>query len=489
MMDRIYACIDLKSFYASCECKERNLDPITTNLVVADLSRTEKTICLAVSPSLKAYGLKGRSRLYEVISKIKEVNEKRKKDNRIKEFKTKSYDDNVIKMNPLVKIDYIVAKPRMSLYLKYSSEIYNVYLSFLAKEDIYVYSIDEVFCDLTNYLSYYKMNATELVSKMIMAVYNKTGITATGGVGTNLYLAKVAMDIMAKHTKPNSDGVRIAYLDEITYRKTLWNHIPLTDFWRIGKGIATKLNDNKIYTMGDICLEAIKNENKLFKLFGVNAELIIDHAWGIEPCTLLDIKNYEPENNSLSSGQVLHEPYTKDKARIIVREMVDTLVLDMISKNYVCDMIVLTVGYDIININNGYNGIINKDYYGRSVPKEAHGSRIIDHFTASTKLITDNTISLFNEITKDELLIRRIGLAFQNLKKNDEIKKTKSVIQLDLFTNKEFDFTKEKEELKVQKTIINIKNKYGKNAILKGVDLVDGATMRERNNEIGGHKA
>ncbi len=485
-MDRVYACIDLKSFYASCECRERNLDPITTNLVVADLSRTEKTICLAVSPSLKAYGLKGRSRLYEVVTKVKEVNRIRKRNNGNKEFIKKSYDDNEIKNNSLVEIDYIVAKPRMSLYLKYSSEIYNVYLSFLSKEDIYVYSIDEVFCDLTNYLKLYKTNATELVSKMIMEVYNKTGITATGGVGTNMYLAKVAMDVMAKKTKPNSDGVRIAYLDELLYREKLWNHVPLTDFWRIGKGLSKTLNDNKMYTMGDICLESIHNEDKLFKLFGINAELIIDHAWGIEPCTLSDIKNYKPENNSLSSGQVLHEPYNKTKTRIIVREMVDNLVLNMVSKNYLCNGVVLTIGYDVSNLNNGYTGVIKKDYYGRSIPKEAHGTVKLDHFTSSTKIITDKTIDLYNEIVKDNLLIRRIGLAFVNLKKNDT-SNLKTMIQMDLFNNTEIDLTKEKEERDVQKAVIDIKKKYGKNSLLRGIDLMEGATTIERNKEIGGH--
>lgn len=487
MMDRVYACIDLKSFYASCECCERKLDPITTNLVVADITRTEKTICLAVSPTLKAYGLKGRSRLYEVVSKIKEENIKRKKNNGNKEFIKKSYNDNVIKLNPNIEIDYIIAKPRMSLYLKYSSEIYNVYLNFLSKEDIYIYSIDEVFCDLTNYLKLYKMTGEELVSKMITEVYNKTGITATGGVGTNLYLAKVAMDILAKHTKPNKDGVRIAYLDEKLYREKLWDHVPLTDFWRIGRGISKTLNDNKMYTMGDICLESIRNEDKLFKLFGVNAELIIDHAWGIEPCTLQDVKKYKPESNSLSSGQVLHTPYNKTKTRIIVREMVDNLVLEMVSKNFLCDSIVLTIGYDVENLNNGYTGIIKKDYYGRNIPKEAHGTIKLDHYTSSTKLIEERTISLFNEITKDNLLIRRIGLAFINLKMENENINAKNMIQMDLFTNKEIDLEKEKEERKVQKTVIDIKKKYGKNSLLRGIDLIEGATMIERNQEIGGH--
>ena len=486
-MDRVYACIDLKSFYASVECVERKLNPLTTNLVVADVSRTEKTICLAVSPSLKSYGLKGRARLYEVVSKIKEVNKERKKTIN-NEFTGKSFNNNVIKMNKNMEIDYIVARPRMSLYLKYSSEIYNIYLSFLSKDDIYVYSIDEVFCDLTNYLKLYKMTAQELVSKMIMAVYNQTGITATGGVGTNLYLAKVAMDIMAKHAKPNSDGVRIFYLDTLSYRKLLWNHRPLTDFWRIGKGYEKKLLDNKMYTMGDICLESIKNEDKLFKLFGVNAELLIDHAWGYEPCTLKDIKNYRPENTSISTAQVLHEPYNKTMGRIIVREMAYNLTLDMISKDYKTDMIGLSVGYDVENLNNNYEGVIKKDYYGRDVPKEAHSSKKIEYFTSSAETIEKAMVSLYNDIVKDKLLIRRISIAFFNLKKSDEVKE-KNVIQMDLFNQNNIDIKKEKEDIEIQKAVLNIKNKYGKNALLRGIDLLEGATTRERNNEIGGHRA
>ena len=481
-MERIYACIDLKSFYASVECRERGLDPITTNLVVADLSRTEKTICLAVSPSLKQYGLSGRARLFEVVSKIKEENLKRKKKNGNKEFISKSYMDNKLKLNPNIAIDYIVAKPRMSLYLKYSSEIYNVYLDFLSKEDIYVYSIDEVFCDLTNYLKHYKMNANELVSKMIMTVFEKTGITATGGIGTNPYLAKVAMDVMAKHTKPNSDGVRIAELNEHTYREKLWEHTPLTDFWRIGKGIANKLMENKMFTMGDICRESIKNEDKLFKLFGVNAELIIDHAWGYEPCTLKDIKDYKPDNSSISTNQVLHEPYPKNKARIIVREMVDDLVLNLVNKNLVTDIIILTVNYDIENTVN-YTGTIKKDYYGRIVPKEAHGTVKLDHLTSSYDLIAERIVDLYNKITDDKLSIRRIGISFGNIVSDDNSK----VIQIDLFNS--IDVSKEKDEKNVTNAVLSIKNKYGKNAILRGIDLVDGATTIDRNNQIGGHRA
>ena len=489
-MDRVYACIDLKSFYASCECVERHLNPLTTNLVVADSERTEKTICLAVSPSLKAYGLSGRSRLYEVVSKIKKVNELRKNKLKNKDFTLKSFDANKIKLNPMIEVDYIIAKPRMSLYLKYSSEIYSIYLSFLSKDDIYVYSIDEIFCDLTDYLNLYHLTPEKLVSKIIMEVYKKTGITATGGIGSNLYLAKVAMDILAKHAKANSDGVRIAKLDTLSYRKLLWSHRPLTDFWRIGKGYANKLEENKIYTMGDICLESIKDENKLFKLFGINAELLIDHAWGYEPCTISDIKKYKPNVTSISSGQVLHEPYSFSKTKIIVSEMVDDLVLSMVSKNMVCDMIILTVGYDVSNLENDYHGVIKKDYYGRSIPKEAHGTIRINHFTSSTKIILEKTISLYEKIVNKDLSIRRINLVFCNLISRNEQKANKSSIQLDLFNiGEEINRDDEEKENKIQKTVLDIKKKYGKNAILKGIDLLDGATGIERNEEIGGHKA
>ena len=386
-------------------------------------------------------------------------------------------------MNPNIAIDYLVAKPRMSLYLKYSSEIYNVYLGFLSKDDIYVYSIDEVFCDLTDYLKHYKLSAKELVSKMIMEVYNKTGITATGGIGTNPYLAKVAMDILAKHTKPNSDGVRIAELDTISYRKSLWNHVPLTDFWRIGRGIAAKLNANKMYTMGDICLESIKNEEKLFKLFGVNAELIIDHAWGYESCTLEAIKKYKPESSSISTNQVLHTPYTKLKGKIIVREMVDDLTITLVSRKYVTDMITLVIGYDIENLKNDYNGNIKKDYYGRSVPEGVHGTVKLNHLTNSYKIISDEVVKLYEKLVDPKLSIRRIGLAFANLVNDNNDK----LMQLDLFSST--NLKDENDDKKITDTVINIKKKYGKNAILRGIDLVDGATAQDRNNQIGGHHA
>ena len=492
-MDHIYACIDLKSFYASVECVERKLNPLTTNLVVADLSRTEKTICLAVTPSLKQYGLSGRARLYEVVQKVKEINKTRKlkaKGN----FTGKSSDDVELKENPKIELDYIVAPPRMKYYMAYSNKIYNVYLKYLAPEDIYVYSIDEVFMDITNYLKMYKMKPRELVTKIIRDVYDTTGITATGGIGTNMYLAKVAMDIVAKHAKADDKGVRIAGLDEMTYRKLLWDHRPLTDFWRVGKGISKKLEENNIYTMGDICLTSLKNENKLFKLFGVNAELLIDHAWGYEPVSIKDVKSYKPINNSLSSGQVLHEPYDYKKTKLIVREMTENITLDMVDKHYVTDLVVLTIGYDISNLDN-FSGETKKDYYGRSTPKPAHGTIKLDHKTASTKTIMKAVMELFDKIINPKLLTRRINITVCNLVNEDSVVNEKVIKQFDLFSNNEIEENKKKKELedekvekRIQKTILDIKNKYGKNAILKGMDLEEGATTRERNEQVGGHR-
>ncbi len=419
-MERIYACIDLKSFYASVECVERNLNPLTTNLVVADLSRTEKTICLAVTPSLKQYGLSGRSRLYEVIQKVSEINKKRKITSKGK-FTGKSFDDDELKDNPKLELDYIIAPPRMKYYMNYSNKIYTVYLKYIAPEDIYVYSIDEVFMDITNYLKLYKMKPRELITKIITDVYETTGITATGGIGTNMYLAKVAMDIVAKHAKADSNGVRIAGLDEMTYRKLLWDHRPLTDFWRVGKGIAKKLEENRIYTMGDICLTSLKNENKLFSLFGINAELLIDHAWGYEPVTMEDVKKYRPSTNCLSSGQVLHTPYDCEKTKLIVREMTELLTLDMVDKHYVTDEIVLTIGYDISNISDNYSSEIKKDFYGRMVPKPSHGTIRLDHRTSSTKIITNAVIKLYNQIINPKLLTRRINITVCNLVNEEKV--------------------------------------------------------------------
>ena len=497
-MDRIYMCIDLKSFYASVECRERGLDPMTTNLVVADPNRTEKTICLAVSPSIKQYGIPGRARLFEVIQKVKEMNYKRRKENNVYKFIGKSYNDIELKNNKKLEIDYIIAEPRMSYYMNYSTKIYNIYLKYLSSDDIYVYSIDEVFCDITDYLTYYKMTARELVTKIIEDVYDNTGITATAGIGTNMYLAKVAMDIVAKKMKPNSKGVRIAGLDERTYRKLLWKHKPLTDFWRVGNGYAKKLNDNNIYTMGDVARCSIENEELLYKLFGVNAELLIDHAWGWEPCTIRQVKSYKPERNSISSGQVLHSPYNYEKAKLIVREMVDLLVLDLVAKHLVTNQLVLTVGYDILNLTNkeiDYKGEITTDHYGRKIPKHAHGTANIDHKTSSTKIIMDSVMDLFDRIVNKKLLVRRINITACNVEDENNVRETISYKQFDLFTDyKKLDNEnrkikeEEQEERKLQHALLDIKNKYGKNAILKGMNLQEGATTIERNSQIGGHK-
>ncbi len=496
-MDRIYACIDLKSFYASVECVERKLDPLTTNLVVADNARTQKTICLAVSPSLKKYGIGGRARLFEVVSKVKNINKKRK-DKINGNFRGKSFDDIQLKNNKYLKLDYIVATPRMSYYMKYSTKIYNIYLKYLSSDDIYVYSIDEVFCDLTNYLDYYKLSPRELITKIIKDVFDTTGITATGGIGTNLYLAKVAMDIVAKHMKPNEFGVRIAGLDELTYRKLLWNHKPLTDFWRVGKGYNNKLIKNNIYTMGDICRCSINNEDLLYRLFGVNAELLIDHAWGYEPCNLNDIKNYKPSNNSISSGQVLHCPYNYEKTKLVVKEMTEALVLDLVSRGLVTNRVVLTIGYDIDNLKriNDYDGEVVTDYYGRMVPKPAHGTVALIDKTSSTRLLIDKTIELFDKIIDKKLLVRRICVAFGNVVDEKASSNEIRYEQINLFMNynevykkRLEDKIKENKEKKIQYTMIYIKNKVGKNAIFKGMNLKDGGTAIARNNQIGGHRA
>ena len=498
-MEKIYACIDLKSFYASVECVERNLDPLTTNLVVADNSRTEKTICLAVSPSLKQYGLSGRARLFEVVTKVKEINFERKKKISNHTFIGSSYNDNNLKDFPNLSLDYIVATPRMNLYMKYSTKIYNIYLKYLSPNDIHVYSIDEVFCDLTNYLKYSKKSATEFVTDMIKDVYDTLGITATAGIGTNLYLAKVAMDIVAKHAKPNQFGVRIASLDEMTYRKLLWHHTPLTDFWRVGNGYSKKLAEYGMYTMGDIAKCSLDNDELLYKLFGINAELLIDHAWGYEPCTIELIKKYKPTINSLSSGQVLHEPYNFTDAKLIVKEMTDLLALDLVNKNLVTDHLVLTIGYDVENLTNpyirdNYIGEITTDYYGRRIPKPAHGTIRLDHKTSSSLLITKKMTELYDKIVNKHLLIRRINIAACSLEKEGIIKETKT-IQFDLFTdydklNKEQEREQIQEQIdnKLGKTLINIKNKYGKNAILKGMNYLKASTAIDRNSQVGGHK-
>ena len=499
-MDKTYMCMDLKSFYASVECRERNLDPLDTNLVVADEERTDKTICLAVSPSLKSYGISGRARLFEAKQKVREVNYQRKKDNQYKPFIGKSYINSELIKDSSLELDFIKAVPRMKLYMKYSTDIYNIYLKYIAPEDILVYSIDEVFCDITNYLKFYKMTAEELVMKMIEDVYNTTGITATAGIGTNMFLAKVAMDITAKKMQPNEFGVRIATLDERKFKEQLWNHKPLTDFWRIGKGYAKKLEDNKMYTMGDVARMSINNEDLLFKLFGVNAEFLIDHAWGYEPCTIEQAKSYKPTSNSISSGQVLHCPYDYKKTKLIVKEMVDNLVLDLVEKKLKASQFVLTIGYDIDNLTNPkisklYNGEITTDMYGRKIPKHAHGTINIDHKTSSTTIIMNEVLKLYDRITNPILLVRRINLVASNVVSEDKVENKPQRQQLDLFTNyQEQDelnkkqIEREKEDAKIQKTILELKRRYGKNAILKGMNLEEGATAIERNREVGGHK-
>ena len=485
-MERVYACIDLKSFYASVECVERGLNPITTNLVVADNSRTEKTICLAVSPSLKQYNIGGRARLFEVISKIKEANKNRKKNNNYRSFTGKSIDDNILKSDKTKEIDFLVAPPRMSYYMNYSIKIYNIYLKYLDQEDIYVYSIDEVFIDITNYLKYYGLSSEELITKIIKDIYNTTGITATAGIGTNLFLAKVAMDVVAKHKKPNNFGVRIASLDELSYRKKLWNYRPITDIWRVGKGTATKLFKHGIYTMGDIAKCSINNEDLLYKLFGINAELLIDHAWGWEPCTIKSIKSYKPINKCISSGQVLQEAYNYDKTRLIIKEMGDLLSLDLVSKKLVAEQLVLTIGYDVENITNkeiNYQGEITIDNYGRTIPKHSHGTINLDYKTSSSKVIISSLLKLYNNIVNPNLLIRRINITATKLSKESD--NQRKYIQLNLLSNINNEYLEN--ETKLQNTILEIKEKYGKNSILKAMNLESGATTIERNKQIGGH--
>lgn len=500
MENRTYICIDLKSFYASVECVERGLNPLTTNLIVADPSRTQKTICLAVSPSLKAYGIPGRARHFEVIQKVKEANHKRLLQNKRKQFTGKTYDAQKLKENPNLEIDYIIAPPRMSYYMKYSTQIYNIYLKYIAPEDIYPYSIDEVFCDITNYLHYYHCTALELVTKMIHDVYDTYHITATAGIGTNLYLCKIAMDIVAKHVEPNEKGVRIAQLNEMSYRKLLWNHQPITHFWRVGKGYAKKLEEHGMYTMGDVARCSIENEELLYKLFGINAELLIDHAWGWEPCTLKSIKNYKASAHSLGSGQVLHCAYTYDKAKLVIREMADNLALSLVNKKVATSQLVLTVGYDIENLkdpkrSSQYHGEIVLDQYGRSIPKPAHGTINLKKKTSSSKLLREATVSLFEKIVNENLLIKRLNLTANNITEEHHPPKEIKYEQIDLFTDygllekeKNREEKEEQEEKILQHTLLNIKEKYGKNAILKGMNLEEGSTAKDRNKQIGGHK-
>ena len=506
-MTKQYVAIDLKSFYASVECVERGLDPLTTNLLVADASRTEKTICLAVSPSLKAYGIPGRARLFEAVQKLREANALRRIRAPKHTFTGKSWDAEKLKADPSLEIDYITAPPRMAHYMKYSAKIYEVYLKYVAPEDIHVYSIDEVFIDATPYLKTYRMTAHDLARTMIQDVLKQTGITATAGIGTNLYLCKVAMDIVAKHTEPDRDGVRIAELDEASYRALLWDHRPMTDFWRVGRGIARKLEKNGMFTMGDVARCSIGdpneffNEELLYKLFGINAELLIDHAWGWESCTIANIKAYRPTTNSLGSGQVLHCAYTAEKARLIVREMTDLLVLDLVDKGLVTDQMVLTVGYDIENltdpeISRSYKGPVVTDHYGRKVPKHAHGTANLNRKTSSTVLITEAVMALYDRIVDPKLLVRRVNLVAAHIVDEGSLETDVSMEQLDLFTDfaevqrqREEDKAALERERRRQRAVIGIKKKYGKNAIIKGMNLEEGATAMDRNRQIGGHKA
>ncbi len=498
-MEKKYLCIDLKSFYASVECVERGLNPMKTNLVVADSQRTEKTICLAVTPSLKAYGIPGRARLFEVVQRVKEVNSVRRYKAPHKKLTGEAYDADELESNPSLAVSYIVAPPRMAHYMEHSTRIYNIYLKYIAPEDIHVYSIDEVFMDITDYLGCYKCTARELAKKIIKDVLETTGITATAGIGTNMYLAKIAMDIMAKKTEADNDGVKIAELDEMSYRRQLWSHRPLTDFWRVGKGYSKKLEERGLHTMGDIARASLSpyGEESLYKLFGVNAELLIDHAWGQEPCTMADIKAYKPENKSLGSGQVLHCPYDFEHSRLVVREMIESLALDLVEKRLVTDQIVLTVGYDIENltkpdIESEYKGEVTTDFYGRRVPKHAHGTANLDRYTSSAMLITKAVMDLFDRIVDRRLLVRRINISANHIMAEGSAAAVKRYEQLDLFTD--YDRSEEEEmavkkERSIQETMIDIKSRYGKNSVIKGSDLQEGATTIDRNNQIGGHRA
>lgn len=499
-----YIAIDLKSFYASVECVERGLDPLKTNLLVADVSRTDKTICLAVSPSLKAYGISGRARLFEARQRIEEVNYERRLKAPQYELRGKSYDDDELKQHPDWAVSYIAAPPRMSFYMQYSAKVYGVYLKYIAPEDILVYSIDEVFIDVTKYLKTYKKTPHEMAMMMVKDVLKTTGITATAGIGTNMFLCKVAMDIVAKHMPADADGVRVAELDEMTFRKTLWDHKPITDFWRVGKGIARRLEALGVNTMGMVARLSHQNEDLLYRVFGVNAELLIDHAWGWEPCTIADAKAYKPSTNSLSSGQVLTCPYTYEKARVVVREMVDTVVYRLLERKMLTNHLVLYVCYDRESLENKeirdkYEGPIGIDYYGREVPVHAQGTCRLKQHTSSARIIAEGIMNVFDSIVNRSLLIRRLNISANNVVSEDFVQKSNqsaAPIQLDLFTDyaaQQEEQKKEDEELakerRLQETLLNIRNRFGKNAMLKGLNFSEGATARERNAQIGGHKA
>lgn len=491
-MTQQYIAIDLKSFFASVECVERGLDPLDTCLVVADASRTEKTICLAVSPALKTYGTGGRPRLFEVVQKVRQANWKRG-------HQGKSYSKSMLDSHPEVAIDYIVAPPRMARYIDYSTRVYNIYLQYIAPEDIHVYSIDEVIMDVTAYLKTYRMTAHELAIKMIRQVLAETGITATAGIGTNMYLCKVAMDIVAKKIPPDKDGVRIAELDEMSYRQQLWTHVPITDFWRVGSGIATKLARYGIITMGDVARCSISNDEFLYQLFGVNAELLIDHAWGWEPVTMSHVKAYRPNTKSISNGQVLQCPYTPNKARIVALEMIDNLALNLVDQQLVTNQLVLTVGYDVESLTNQdirakYDGKVTSDHYGRQVPVHAHGTINIEQPTSSGKILVEKLAELYDRIINPDLLVRHLTISLNRLIREEDIKPDEPQLQLELFTD--YDAIHQQQvqqkaklmkERRQQKAVLKIKKMFGKNAILKGLNYADGATQRERNQQIGGH--
>ena len=505
MGERRYLAIDLKSFFASVECVERGLDPLTTNLVVADAARTEKTICLAVTPSLKAYGISGRARLFEVVQRVREVNAMRRQRAPGRQFSGKSCFAPELRRDPSLELDYIVAKPHMARYIDVSARVYQIYLGYVAPEDIHVYSIDEVFIDATAYLKTYGLTARELARRMIADVLRQTGVTATAGIGTNLYLCKIAMDIMAKRIEPDADGVRIAELDEQGYRQQLWEHRPLTDFWRVGRGIAKKLEEKGLFTMGDIARcslgrpDEFYNEELLYRMFGVNAELLIDHAWGCEPCTLADIKAYRPQTHSVSSGQVLQCPYPFEKARLVAREMADALALELARKGLVTDQMVLTVGYDRESLTDPscppYHGPVTVDHYGRRVPKAAHGSETLRAPTASSRELLQALTVLFDRIVDRGLLVRRMYVVANHVQRERDVQAEPEYVQLDLFAD-EAALTARREEQsararerRMQDAVLAIREKYGKNAILKAMSLRDGATARQRNEQIGGHKA
>ena len=491
----VYLAIDLKSFYASVECVERGLDPLDTHLVVADEKRTEKTICLAVTPALKAYGIPGRVRLFEVMQKAEMINRERLRKNGYHAFSGASASAKALETDASLQLQYLVAPPQMAHYIQISTQIYQIYLRYVAPEDIHVYSIDEVFIDISSYLKMYHCTPRALAERMIKAVLRETGITATVGIGSNLYLAKVAMDIVAKHMPADQDGVRIAQLDEISYRKQLWDHQPLTDFWRIGNGYQKKLSDSYLYTMGDIARCSLQNEDKLYRLFGVNAELLIDHAWGWEPCTIADIKAYRPENHRISQGQVLSCPYSRSKARLIVKEMTDQLVLDLVEKGLAADQVTLTVGYDGASVPDDYHGILQKDRYGKKIPKQAHGSRKLEYTTDSFQEILKAVLELFDQITDEKLMVRRMYVVANHVIPAAEVPEERPV-QLNLFEDataiqqaQEHRKMALEREHRLQKTLLAIKGRYGKNAILKGMNFQEGATARERNGQVGGHRA